>query len=181
MPCRAKYQKNVEAYHNKSTGMKPNIVPNCIRTESYMITFEVEEEKYMSLPACLIFGYFSSEKWKRFFFDLCPNWTCISFSGFRFSGKNISWNLRMTSLLKTTVWFISLAWSGKFLSFRHTILVAGCQSQRLSTFLLTCHFGVKASFFSSMTYPSSSMTKFLEMLSFHLNLLLGLGLILLLM
>lgn len=42
----AKYQKNVEAYHNKSTGMKPNIVPNCIRTESYMITFEVEEEKF---------------------------------------------------------------------------------------------------------------------------------------
>ncbi|PON54391.1 mRNA (guanine-N(7))-methyltransferase domain containing protein [Trema orientale] len=42
----AKYQKNVEAYHNKMTGMKPNIVPNCIRSESYMITFEVEEEKF---------------------------------------------------------------------------------------------------------------------------------------
>ncbi|KAK2634168.1 hypothetical protein Ddye_028960 [Dipteronia dyeriana] len=42
----AKYQKNVEAYHNKSTSMKPNIVPNCIRSESYMITFEVEEEKF---------------------------------------------------------------------------------------------------------------------------------------
>ncbi|GMG99458.1 hypothetical protein Nepgr_001298 [Nepenthes gracilis] len=42
----AKYQKNVEAYHNRSTGMKPNIVPNCIRSESYMITFEVEEEKF---------------------------------------------------------------------------------------------------------------------------------------
>ncbi|KAK3031296.1 hypothetical protein RJ639_037308 [Escallonia herrerae] len=41
----AKYQKNVEAHHNKS-GMKPNIVPNCIRSESYMITFEVEEEKF---------------------------------------------------------------------------------------------------------------------------------------
>ncbi|KAG2672316.1 hypothetical protein I3843_13G032200 [Carya illinoinensis] len=41
----AKYQKNVEAYHNKSSSMKPNIVPNCIRSESYMITFEVEEEK----------------------------------------------------------------------------------------------------------------------------------------
>lgn len=27
--------------------MKPNIVPNCIRSESYMITFEVEEEKYI--------------------------------------------------------------------------------------------------------------------------------------
>ncbi|KAK2995009.1 hypothetical protein RJ640_029240 [Escallonia rubra] len=41
----AKYQKNVEAHHNKS-GMKPSIVPNCIRSESYMITFEVEEEKF---------------------------------------------------------------------------------------------------------------------------------------
>ncbi|KAJ0045471.1 hypothetical protein Pint_05903 [Pistacia integerrima] len=42
----AKYQKNVEAYHNKGGSMKPNIVPNCIRSESYMITFEVEEEKF---------------------------------------------------------------------------------------------------------------------------------------
>uniref|UniRef100_A0A2N9IDJ2 mRNA cap guanine-N(7) methyltransferase 2 n=1 Tax=Fagus sylvatica TaxID=28930 RepID=A0A2N9IDJ2_FAGSY len=42
----AKYQKNVEAYHNKASSMKPNIVPNCIRSESYMITFEVEEEKF---------------------------------------------------------------------------------------------------------------------------------------
>ncbi|KAK2390674.1 mRNA cap guanine-N7 methyltransferase [Trifolium repens] len=42
----AKYQKNVESYHNKGSGMKPNIVPNCIRTENYTITFEVEEEKF---------------------------------------------------------------------------------------------------------------------------------------
>nr|XP_043632263.1 mRNA cap guanine-N7 methyltransferase 2 isoform X2 [Erigeron canadensis] len=42
----AKYQKSVEAYHNRSGGMKPNLVPNCIRSESYMITFEVEEEKF---------------------------------------------------------------------------------------------------------------------------------------
>ncbi|XP_057451592.1 uncharacterized protein LOC130743382 [Lotus japonicus] len=42
----AKYQKNVEACHNRSSSMKPNIVPNCIRTENYMITFEVEEEKF---------------------------------------------------------------------------------------------------------------------------------------
>ncbi|KAL4291170.1 hypothetical protein GQ457_14G022120 [Hibiscus cannabinus] len=42
----AKYQKNVEAYHNRSSSMKPNIVPNCIRSESYMITFEIEEEKF---------------------------------------------------------------------------------------------------------------------------------------
>ncbi|XP_050387763.1 mRNA cap guanine-N7 methyltransferase 2 [Argentina anserina] len=42
----AKYQKNVEAYHNRSAGMKPNIVPNCIRSENYVITFEIEEEKF---------------------------------------------------------------------------------------------------------------------------------------
>ncbi|XP_039023437.1 mRNA cap guanine-N7 methyltransferase 2-like isoform X1 [Hibiscus syriacus] len=42
----AKYQKNVEAYHNRSSSMKPNIVPNCIRSESYTITFEIEEEKF---------------------------------------------------------------------------------------------------------------------------------------
>lgn len=57
-PCgchRAKYQKNVEAYHNRSGGMKPNIVPSCIRSENYMITFEVEEEKYgiHLAPACV--------------------------------------------------------------------------------------------------------------------------------
>ncbi|KAI4330304.1 hypothetical protein MLD38_028602 [Melastoma candidum] len=44
----AKYQKNVEAYHNRIASMKPGIVPNCIRSESYMITFEVEEEKFPS-------------------------------------------------------------------------------------------------------------------------------------
>ncbi|XP_008646312.2 mRNA cap guanine-N7 methyltransferase 2 [Zea mays] len=37
-----KYQKNVEASHNK--GLKT--VPNSIRSENYTITFEVEEEKY---------------------------------------------------------------------------------------------------------------------------------------
>ncbi|KAL5075541.1 hypothetical protein RYX36_014525 [Vicia faba] len=42
----AKYQKNVESYHNKGSSMKANIVPNCIRTENYTITFEVEEEKF---------------------------------------------------------------------------------------------------------------------------------------
>ncbi|KAG7565385.1 mRNA (guanine-N(7))-methyltransferase domain [Arabidopsis suecica] len=41
----AKYQKNVEAYHNRS-GAKPNVFPNYIRSESYMITFELEEEKF---------------------------------------------------------------------------------------------------------------------------------------
>ncbi|KAL5647989.1 hypothetical protein ACJX0J_042344, partial [Zea mays] len=40
-----KYQKNVEASHNK--GLKT--VPNSIRSENYTITFEVEEEK---LPLC---------------------------------------------------------------------------------------------------------------------------------
>ncbi|KAL6903727.1 hypothetical protein ACP4OV_004540 [Aristida adscensionis] len=37
-----KYQKNVEASHNK--GLKT--VPNSIRSENYTITFEVEEEKF---------------------------------------------------------------------------------------------------------------------------------------
>ncbi|XP_010426835.1 PREDICTED: mRNA cap guanine-N7 methyltransferase 2-like isoform X2 [Camelina sativa] len=41
----AKYQKNVEAYHNRS-GTKPNVFPNYIRSESYVITFELEEEKF---------------------------------------------------------------------------------------------------------------------------------------
>ncbi|XP_062185846.1 mRNA cap guanine-N7 methyltransferase 2 isoform X4 [Phragmites australis] len=37
-----KYQKNVEASHNK--GLKT--VPNSVRSENYTITFEVEEEKF---------------------------------------------------------------------------------------------------------------------------------------
>lgn len=37
-----KYQKNVEASHNK--GLKA--VPNSIRSENYTITFEIEEEKF---------------------------------------------------------------------------------------------------------------------------------------
>ncbi|CAH8385243.1 unnamed protein product [Eruca vesicaria subsp. sativa] len=41
----AEYQKNVEAYHNRSGGTKSNVFPNYIRSESYMITFEVKEEK----------------------------------------------------------------------------------------------------------------------------------------
>ncbi|PWA78976.1 S-adenosyl-L-methionine-dependent methyltransferases superfamily protein [Artemisia annua] len=39
----AKYQKNVEAYHNRAVH-EANLVPNCIRSENYMITFEVEEK-----------------------------------------------------------------------------------------------------------------------------------------
>ncbi|KAK1263339.1 mRNA cap guanine-N7 methyltransferase 2 [Acorus gramineus] len=41
-----KYQKNVEASHNRAGGMKPSTVPNCIRSENYVITFETEEEKF---------------------------------------------------------------------------------------------------------------------------------------
>ncbi|MQL92541.1 hypothetical protein Taro_025161 [Colocasia esculenta] len=41
-----KYQKNVETSHNKGIGMKPNMVPNSIRSENYIITFETEEEKF---------------------------------------------------------------------------------------------------------------------------------------
>ncbi|KAG8082733.1 hypothetical protein GUJ93_ZPchr0014g46558 [Zizania palustris] len=39
-----KYQKNVEASHGKGQGLKT--VPNSIRSENYVITFEVEEEKF---------------------------------------------------------------------------------------------------------------------------------------
>ncbi|KAG0449460.1 hypothetical protein HPP92_027295 [Vanilla planifolia] len=39
-----KYQKIVEASHNKGTGLKA--VQNCIRSDNYVITFEVEEEKF---------------------------------------------------------------------------------------------------------------------------------------
>jgi hypothetical protein len=46
--CRTKYQKNVEASHNK--GLKA--VPNSIRSENYTITVEVEEEKY-ELNLCI--------------------------------------------------------------------------------------------------------------------------------
>ncbi|KAG9455008.1 hypothetical protein H6P81_007912 [Aristolochia fimbriata] len=42
----AKYQKVVEASHNKGASAKPNPVANCIRSEHYIITFEVEEEKF---------------------------------------------------------------------------------------------------------------------------------------
>ncbi|CAN6451232.1 unnamed protein product [Victoria cruziana] len=41
----SKYQKNIEASHNKGGNLKP-IVPNCVRSENYMITFESEEEKF---------------------------------------------------------------------------------------------------------------------------------------
>jgi hypothetical protein len=54
--CRTKYQKNVEASHNK--GLKT--VPNSIRSENYTITFEVEEEKYgpqLQLHISRIFFY----------------------------------------------------------------------------------------------------------------------------
>ncbi|XP_006648010.1 mRNA cap guanine-N7 methyltransferase 2 isoform X2 [Oryza brachyantha] len=39
-----KYQKNVEASHGKVQGLKA--VPNSIRSENYVITFEIEEEKF---------------------------------------------------------------------------------------------------------------------------------------
>ncbi|KAL5214925.1 hypothetical protein ABZP36_004077 [Zizania latifolia] len=39
-----KYQKNVEASHGKGQGLKT--VPTSIRSENYVITFEVEEEKF---------------------------------------------------------------------------------------------------------------------------------------
>jgi hypothetical protein len=54
--CRTKYQKNVEASHNK--GLK--IVPNSIRSENYTVAFEVEEEKYepqLQLPLSRIYFF----------------------------------------------------------------------------------------------------------------------------
>ncbi|XP_020577044.1 mRNA cap guanine-N7 methyltransferase 2 isoform X2 [Phalaenopsis equestris] len=39
-----KYQKIVEASHNKGSGLKG--VQNCIRSDNFVITFEVEEEKF---------------------------------------------------------------------------------------------------------------------------------------
>ncbi|XP_020413561.1 mRNA cap guanine-N7 methyltransferase 2 isoform X2 [Prunus persica] len=64
----AKYQKNVEAYHNRSSGMKPNIVPNCIRSENYMITFEVEDEK---------FPLFGKKYQLKFANDISPEIHCL--------------------------------------------------------------------------------------------------------
>ncbi|KAG0481023.1 hypothetical protein HPP92_011881 [Vanilla planifolia] len=58
-----KYQKIVEASHNKGTGLKA--VQNCIRSDNYVITFEVEEEKYKcmnyldnSLHAAAVYNLF---------------------------------------------------------------------------------------------------------------------------
>ncbi|KAL0298970.1 UNVERIFIED_CONTAM: cap guanine-N7 methyltransferase 2 [Sesamum radiatum] len=65
----AKYQKNVEAYHNKSAGMKPNIFPNCIRSESYMITFEVEEEN--------MFPFFGKKYQLKFAGDMSAETHCL--------------------------------------------------------------------------------------------------------
>nr|XP_010312581.1 mRNA cap guanine-N7 methyltransferase 2 isoform X5 [Solanum lycopersicum] len=64
----AKYQKNVEAYHNRSGGMKPNIVPSCIRSENYMITFEVEEEK---------FPFFGKKYQLKFASDISAETQCL--------------------------------------------------------------------------------------------------------
>ncbi|CAN4115051.1 unnamed protein product [Withania somnifera] len=64
----AKYQKNVEAYHNRSAGLKPNIVPNCIRSENYMITFEVEEEK---------FPFFGKKYQLKFASDISAETRCL--------------------------------------------------------------------------------------------------------
>nr|KAJ0197820.1 hypothetical protein LSAT_V11C700385270 [Lactuca sativa] len=41
-----KVSEKCRAYHNQSGTMKPNLVPNSIRSENHMITFEVEEEKF---------------------------------------------------------------------------------------------------------------------------------------
>ncbi|XP_072992338.1 mRNA cap guanine-N(7) methyltransferase 2 isoform X2 [Typha latifolia] len=63
-----KYQKNVEASHNKGSGLKPNAVTNCIRSENYVITFEVEEEK---------FPFFGKKYQLKFANDLTPETHCL--------------------------------------------------------------------------------------------------------
>lgn len=83
---RAKYQKNVEAYHNRSGSMKPGIVPNCVRSESYMITFEVEEEKYVCVAdSCHVDCYMPLD---LYWDDLMH---CL-FPGFHHLGKGTSLN-----------------------------------------------------------------------------------------
>ncbi|KMZ60213.1 mRNA cap guanine-N7 methyltransferase 2 [Zostera marina] len=41
-----KYQKIVEAMHNKGSSQRPSNLPISIRSENYVITFETEEEKF---------------------------------------------------------------------------------------------------------------------------------------
>ncbi|KVH61352.1 Nucleic acid-binding, OB-fold [Cynara cardunculus var. scolymus] len=45
-----------------SGGMKPKLVPNCIRSDNYMITFEVEEEKPLANDIKIIFQKFTFVK-----------------------------------------------------------------------------------------------------------------------
>jgi len=97
---RAKYQKNVEAYHNRS-GAKPNVFPNYIRSESYMITFELEEEKW---------AFFIWDKFILLSSSFCElGLFVIFFSDFRCLERGTSWNFLVTMLLKTIAWFTSQA------------------------------------------------------------------------
>ncbi|KAJ0692979.1 putative mRNA (guanine-N(7))-methyltransferase [Helianthus annuus] len=73
---RAKYQKNVEPYHIRSGGMKSNVVPNCIRSENYMITFEVEEEKYEK-TSCLLFPFFGNKYQLKFANEASAETHCL--------------------------------------------------------------------------------------------------------
>lgn len=90
--------------------MKPNIVPNCIRSESYMITFEVEEEKYIwtldikYILFLLVFIYL--------------NWMFYIFPGSHYLERNTSWNLPVIYLLKPIAWFIFQVSSGLFLPWK---------------------------------------------------------------
>lgn len=97
--------------------MKPNIVPNCIRTESYMITFEVEEEKYIS-PYCincmLCIAIYLAFSYNYFVIYL----NLLMFPGFHYLERNTSWNSLMMSLLKPIAWFIFQVSSG-FLLFKN--------------------------------------------------------------
>lgn len=66
--------------------MKPGIVPNCVRSESYMITFEVEEEKYVRVSNGCHFDYYMPLNlyWDDLMYCLFP--------GFHHLGKGTSLN-----------------------------------------------------------------------------------------
>lgn len=96
--------------------MKPNIVPNCIRTENYVITFEVEEEKYIS-PQCLNCMLLILCLYLQFNNLLLFIWICLTFPGFRYLERNTSWNSLMMSLLKPIAWFIFQVSSGFLLTY----------------------------------------------------------------
>lgn len=83
--------------------MKPNLVPNCIRSENYMITFEVDEEKYSKTSITIHFMLNIINQTPEIIFI---TW---QITGFLFLGKSTSLSLQMMPLLKHIAWYISQA------------------------------------------------------------------------